>query len=145
MLLGLNGEVLSRLGEETPLERLRREANEVVDLLPALEKEAFNRRLIFGPFDYAKFTSGRYSLEYSFNENEAVPYLLGVFKDNGIYSNDFVEYMLTVGKARTQGLEDPTIRIVKNDAVATKRTDKHNGNVLNYQRKPTAKIKKRKA
>jgi hypothetical protein len=47
----------------------------VVDILPALEKEAFNRRLIFGPFEYAKFTSGRYSLEYSFTQEEAVPYL----------------------------------------------------------------------
>lgn len=101
MLLGLNGEVLSKLGHETPMERLKREANEVVDLLPKLQSQAYAKRSLFGPFELDTFKSGRYSIEYSFEEHEPVPQLIAIFQDNGIYSDDFVELVFAIGKQRS--------------------------------------------
>lgn len=101
MLLGLNGEVLSKLGTETPLERLRREANEICDLFPALQKHAYQRRMLFGPYSLDTFKSGRYAIEYSFEEHEPVPQLINVYRDNGVYSDDFVELVFSIGKERS--------------------------------------------
>jgi hypothetical protein len=162
MLLDLNGNVLSSLKPkvetESSMDALKREAEEIADLFPGLQKKAYNKRLVEGPFSEDVYESGPYLIEYSFEEQEDTPQLFAIFKEDRLYSSDFIELVFTIVQRRSVLAllgavedkvlpEDPSTLDRANNLLATidKSLQKvHNDNSRQKAARVKSKLKNRK-
>lgn len=90
-IVGLNGETLLDM---SPVAQARREVKRIMDILPNFQRQAFINRLLFGPFEIHTFSMSGYVIEYSFEFHEAVPQIMGIFKDGSIFSDEFMRLLM---------------------------------------------------
>lgn len=96
-IIGLSGETLLDM---SPVAQARRDIKRIIEILPDMQRQAYINRLLFGPFEFHTYRKGQFAIEYSFELHEATPQIMAIFKDDAIYSHEFME-LLMASIART--------------------------------------------